>query len=92
MRRSALRKTCEKAQVCAHDWKSLLRFMPEVTTSTTLRLACPNHEEAVQALAQVVTLGMRRKALRKTCEKAQVCAHDWKSLLRSMPDVTTSCP
>ena len=50
--------------------------MPEVTTSTTLRLACSNHEEAVQALAQVVTLGMRRSALRKTCEKAQVCAHD----------------
>ena len=67
--------------------------MPEVTTCAvaTLRWACPDHEEAVQALAQVVTLGMRRRsALRKTCEKAQVCSHDCKSLLRSMPEVTTS--
>ena len=74
MRRSALRKTCEKRQACAHDWKSLLRTVPEVATSKTLRLACPHHEEAVYALAQVATLSMQRSALRKTCEKPIVCA------------------
>ena len=56
----------------------------------TLRLACPHHEEAVYALAQVATLGMRRSALRKTCEKPIVCAHDWKSLPRTVPEVATS--
>ena len=90
MRRSALCKTCEKRQVRTHDWKSLLRTMPEVATSTTLRLACAHHEEAVYALAQVATLGMRRSALCKTCEKRQVRTHDWKSLLRTMPEVATS--
>ena len=39
--------------------------MPEVATCTTVRLACPHHEEAAHALAQVATLGMRRSALRK---------------------------
>ena len=74
MRRSALCKTCEKRQVCTHDWRSLLRTKPKVATSTTLRLACPHHQKAVYALAQVATLGMRRSALCKTCEKRQVCA------------------
>ena len=90
MRRSALCKTCEKRQVRTHDWKSLLRTMPAVATSTTLRLACAHHEEAVYALAQVATLGMRRSALCKTCEKRQVRTHDQKSLLRTMPEVATS--
>ena len=90
MRRSALHKTCEKRQACAHDWKSLLRLVPEVATSKTLRLACPHHEEAVYALAQVATLGMRRRALRKTCEKPIVCAHDWKPLPRTVPEVAPS--
>ena len=90
MRRSALCKTCEKRQVRTHDQKSLLRTMPEVATSTTLRLACAHHEEAVYALAQVATLGMPRSALCKTCEKRQVRTHDWKSLLRTMPEVATS--
>ena len=90
MQRSALCKPSEKRQIRTHDWKSLLRTMPEVATSTTLRLACAHHEEAVYALAQVATLGMRRSALCKTCEKRQVRTHDWKSLLRTMPEVATS--
>ena len=46
-------------------------------------LGLPVHEEASVSLPQVGTLGMRLQlSLRKTCEKAQVCAHDWKSLLR----------
>ena len=89
MRRSALCKTCEKRQVRTHDQKSLLRTMPEVATSITLRLACAHHAEAEYVLAQVATLGMRRSALCKTCEKRQVCTHDWKSLLRTKPEVAT---